>query len=111
MGGGEDLLVRRSLTVPDDDRELRVGLTLVRDAEVFLNGEPITGGMSATTICPFRDNPLVRPRRRHHPWRLNVIAIRARAPASSDPRFPAPAIFDAEIRLVTGPPTTTERTR
>ena len=101
---GEDLLVRRTFSVPDDDRQLRIGLTLVRDAQVFLNGVQITDGFAQTGLnCPFRDEPLLAaPNDVVVRGGLNVLAVRARAPASSDPRFPATALFDATNLAIMG---------
>lgn len=102
---GEDLLVRRTFSLPADDRELRIGLILVSDAEVFINGTAVTDGfVHGDDFCPLRDRVVISvPSTVLVRGGENLLAIRARAPASSDPDSSAPAYLDAELRLVEPP--------
>jgi PKD repeat protein len=102
---GDDLLVRRSVALPDDGRELRIGLALIREAEVFVNGQSVTSGfVGDEEFCPGRDDPvIVVPDDALVRGGANLIAIRARAPVASDPQFEAPSLLDVEIRLVEPP--------
>lgn len=102
---GNDLLVRRTVALPDDGRQLRIGLSLVRTAEVFVNGQSITDGfITGDPDCPRRDRPLlIVPDDLIVRGGANVVAIRARAPTASDPQYTAPAVLDIEVRLVEAP--------
>jgi RHS repeat-associated protein len=51
---GTDLLVRRSLFLPEGSRSLRIALTIDNDAQIFFNGSDVSHGFITHENCPSR---------------------------------------------------------
>lgn len=94
-----DLLVRRSVTVPDDGRQLHLAIGVVGGAQVFINGTEVTDGIvPGNEECPGRDDVhVVVPETALHRGADNLVAIRARS-------LPSSAYFDMQALLVPVPP-------
>jgi PKD repeat protein len=94
-----DLLVRRTIAVPDDGRQLHLAVAVVGAAQVFVNGIDVSGGLvvGSEWDCPSRDNVHVKvPESALQRGEDNLIAIRARA-------TPSAAYFDMQAILVPVP--------
>jgi PKD repeat protein len=95
---GGDLLVRRTLALPNDARQLHLAMAVVGAVHVYVNGIDVTGGLvDGQNDCPSLDDVhVIVPDDALNRGGDNVIAIRARS-------VPGSAYFDLMAILVPVP--------
>jgi PKD repeat protein len=76
-----DILVRRTIALPDDGRQVHIGMSMVGAVHVFMNGTDISGGLvSGASFCPRREDlHFVVPEDALVRGGDNLLAIRGRA--------------------------------